>query len=272
MDERVRPLGVVTEGSFAAGLTVRLAPDCPTESLRVGSFVVLEGDNNRYFSLITDLRLRMTDAGLAANPPERRSSFLREVLAGSHTYATAEVRPDLMLENSGSLAGTAVPGPVRNIPMHFAEMRQARPEDFDLVFGSEGDTRFALGSPPAMDIRVPIDLRELVTRSNGIFGQSGTGKSVLTRLLLFGIMKSQVASVLLFDMHGEYARRPASAPELAGLIDLLGSTRIREFSLDPATGAGRDLRIGLNQIEPADIELLAGELNLTGTFGATTSQ
>ncbi|HEU5421997.1 MAG TPA: ATP-binding protein [Nitrolancea sp.] len=272
MDERARSLGVVTEGSFSAGLTVRLAPDSPTESLRVGSFVVLEGENNRYFSLITDLRLRMTDAGLAASPPERRSAFLRRVLSGSHTYATAEVRPDLMLENVHDLTDTARPGPVRNIPMHFAEMRLARPEDFDLVFGAESATRFALGSPPAMDIRVPIDLEEFVTRSNGIFGQSGTGKSVLTRLLLFGIMKSRTASVLLFDMHGEYARRPAGAPELAGLVDLLGSSRIREYSLDPAMTSGRDLRIGLNQIEPEDIELLAGELNLTGTFGATTHQ
>ncbi len=56
-------LGVVTEGSFTAGLTVRLNA-VSAEELQVGSFVVLEGDRNRYFSLVNDLQLRSTDPGV----------------------------------------------------------------------------------------------------------------------------------------------------------------------------------------------------------------
>ncbi len=263
-------LGVVTEGTFNAGLTVRLSTDCSTESLRVGSFVVLEGTRNRYFSLITDMRLRVTDAGLAASPPMDASAFVRRALANSHTYATVEVRPSLMLEEAGSLEGPTL-SPVRNIPMHFATLREATEVDFDLVFGEESKTRFALGTPPTMDIPIPIDLEELVKRSNGVFGQSGTGKSVLTRLLLFGIIKSDVASVLVFDMHGEYARHLPDEPQIQGLVDLFGSTRVVVYTLEKGRG-NRDLSFGLNQIEPDDIELLAEELNLTGTYGATTHQ
>ncbi len=263
-------LGVVTEGTFNAGLTVRLSTSCSTESLRVGSFVVLEGERNRYFSLITDMRLRVTDPGLSATPPMSASPFVQRALAGSHTYATVEVRPNLMLEDVHDTLG-AKPGPVRNIPMHFAVLREATEIDFDLVFGEESKTRFALGTPPTMDIRIPIDLEELVTRSNGVFGQSGTGKSVLTRLLLFGIIKSDVASVLVFDMHGEYAHHLPDEPNIHGLVDLFGSTRVVVYTLESGKG-NRDLSFGLNQIEPGDIELLAQELNLTGTFGATTHQ
>lgn len=263
-------LGVVTEGTFNAGLTVRLSNNCSTESLRVGSFVVLEGDRNRYFSLITDMRLRVIDAGLAATPPMDASMFVRKALAGSHTYATVEVRPSLMLEDAQN-ALSSQPGPVRNIPMHFAELRGADEIDFDLVFGEESKTRFALGTPPTMDIKIPVDMEEFVTRSNGIFGQSGTGKSVLTRLLLFGIIKSDVASVLVFDMHGEYAKHLQSEPKIQGLVDLFGSSRVAVYSLESGRG-DRDLNFGLNQFEPADIELLAAELNLTGTYGATTHQ
>ncbi len=263
-------LGVVTEGTFNAGLTVRLSAGCTTESLRVGSFVVLEGERNRYFSLITDMRLRVTDAGLAATPPFDSSDFVRKALANSHTYATVEVRPSLMLEDVEDVE-KAGPGPVRNIPMHFAVLREATEVDFDLVFGQESDTRFALGTPPTMDIKIPIDLKELVTRSNGVFGQSGTGKSVLTRLLLFGIIKSDVASVLVFDMHGEYAKQLPSEPKIQGMVDLFGSSRVIVYTLESGRGQ-RDLVFGLNQIEPEDIELLASELNLTGTYGATTHQ
>ncbi|HEX3721425.1 MAG TPA: ATP-binding protein [Nitrolancea sp.] len=263
-------LGVVTEGTFNAGLTVRLSTGCSTESLRVGSFVVLEGDRNRYFSLISDIRLRVTDNALAASPPASGSTFVRRALAGSNTYATVEVRPNLMLEEIGETTG-GKPAPVRNIPMHFAVLREATPIDFDLVFGEESTTRFALGTPPTMDIPIPIDLEELVKRSNGIFGQSGTGKSVLTRLLLFGIIKSDVASVLVFDMHGEYARHAPDEPDILGLVDLFGNSRVVVYSLEPGRG-NKDLQFGLSQIEPGDIELLAEELHLTGTYGATTHQ
>ncbi|HET9013962.1 MAG TPA: ATP-binding protein [Thermomicrobiaceae bacterium] len=271
MDNPVASLGVVTEGSFSAGLTVRLAPTCPTEQLRVGSFVVLESASARYFSLIMDMRLRVTDQALTADPPASRSAFVRRALAGAQTYATVEVRPHLMLENTDSMEGPG-PGPVRTIPMHFATLREANTVDFNLVFGAESKTRFALGTPPTMDIPIPIDLEELVTRSNGVFGQSGTGKSVLTRLLLFGIVKSDVASALIFDMHNEYARARIDEPGIAGLVDLFGESRVRVFSLDRSTGASRDFRVGLNQIEPEDVELLASELNLTPTFAATAHQ
>lgn len=271
MDEPAHTLGVVTEGSFTAGLTVRLAPDCPTESLRVGSFVVLEGRDHRYFSLITDMRLRVTDGAVTAHPPTGRSDFVRRALAGTHTYATVEVRPSLMLENSDDLHG-APPGPVRNIPMHFARLREANEIDFDLVFGEEAGERFALGTPLTMDIPIPIDLAEFVTRSNGIFGQSGTGKSVLTRLILFGLINTRVASTLIFDMHNEYARARPKEPNIVGLVDLFGESEVKVFTLDRATGGTRDVIIGLNQIEPEDIILLADELNLTPTFAATAHQ
>jgi len=35
-------LGVVTDGAFNAGLTVRLDPGCSTEDLSIGNFVIVE--------------------------------------------------------------------------------------------------------------------------------------------------------------------------------------------------------------------------------------
>ena len=74
-------------------------------------------------------------------------------------------------------------------------MRRAREEDFDVVFGREGGERFSVGQPIAMDeAKVTIDLGKLVERPSGIFGQTGTGKSVLTRLVLFGLIRADAAS------------------------------------------------------------------------------
>lgn len=263
-------LGVVTEGSFSAGLTVRLGASS-AEELQVGSFVVLEGQRNRYFSLVNDLQLRATDPGVIADPPVG-SPFLRNALQGIHTYSAAVVRPSLVVEDSGNIDGKPTPTAVRTIPGHFAVLRKARHEDFDLVFGAESDERFSLGSPIAMaDVPVPIDLKKLIERSNGIFGQTGTGKSVLTRLVLFGLIRSNLASSLIFDMHNEYADAQPSKPDVPGLRDLFDSTRVKVFSLGTKdTRSQNHLVIGMNEISPEDIELLSDELDLSDTFSATS--
>jgi len=268
-------LGVVTGGSFNDGLTVRLDAAQSTEAIQVGNFVVIEGEDNRYFSTIADLELRLTDPALAADPPPATSPFLRAALAGVHTYAVAQVKPSLMLADKDELIGGG-PKPVRTIPMHFAILREAGAVDFSNVFGEEDaeGTKFALGTPLTMDQPIPLDLKRLVERSNGVFGQSGTGKSVLTRLLLCGVIKAGLASALIFDMHSEYAwqKEGEGGAQLRGLRDLFGS-KIGVYSLDERDAARQPLdatfKIGMNQIEPGDIELLADELNLTATFAAT---
>ncbi len=262
-------LGVVTEGSFSAGLTVRLNGNY-AEDLQVGSFVVLEGTRERYFSLINDLQLRTTDPTVVADPPVE-SAFIRSALQGIHTFTAATVRPSLVVEDKDSVVGGA-PRAVRTIPSHFAQMRRAREEDFDVVFGHEGDERFSVGAPIAMDdVNVTIDLRKLVERPSGIFGQTGTGKSVLTRLILFGLIRSDIASALIFDMHDEYADARPDKQEIPGLRDLFGATEVKVYGLDrKAPRVDYHIQIGMNHIEPEDIELLRDELDLTDTFSATT--
>ncbi|MFW6074985.1 MAG: ATP-binding protein, partial [Chloroflexota bacterium] len=262
-------LGVITEGSFTGGLTVRLdSPD--VEELQVGSFVVLEGDRQLYFSLIHDLQLRVTDQGVVADPPAN-SPFIRNALHGVHTYAAATVRPSLEISQSDRESIDGAVRAVRTIPGHFSVLRRAQKTDFDTVFGAETDEQFALGSPIANDeIMIPINLPKLVERSNGIFGQTGTGKSVLARLILYGLIRSKLASTLIFDMHDEYATGDPNRPEIPGLRTFFGTSRIKVYSLDKRSG-GSDphITIGLNQIRPDDIALLAGELDLRDTFDAS---
>lgn len=268
-------LGVVTGGSFQEGLTIRLESSASTESLRVGDFVVVEGEQNLYFSMLSNMQLEVTNRGLAADPPPSGSAFLRQALAGIQTYATVEVKPSLVIRNIDKLTAERMPPePVRTIPMHFAQLRQATQLDVDAVFGQESPTRFALGVPLTMETPVCLDLERLVQRSTGIFGQSGTGKSVLTRLLLCGIIQSQAAGVLIFDMHGEYADGQEGenngSERIAGLREIFGSRVVTYAIDDPGRRADRTLQIGLDQIEPADIALLADELGLRDTFESTT--
>jgi DNA helicase HerA-like ATPase len=276
------PLGVVVDGTFNGGLIIRLNPGVSTEQLSIGNFVVVDGQRNRYFSLISDMHLKAADPRLLSDPPRQASPFVTRTLAGTSTYATVEVKPMLMLEKvdetdpDALLAQATGPQPVRTIPMHFAQLREATELDFATVFGQEGGSNFAMGTPLAMEIPICLKLDRFVERSNGIFGQSGTGKSFLARLVISGVIKTRVAVNLIFDMHDEYSfdKQTEDGHFVKGLKQIFGS-QVLIYTLDEEMGRRRGrnvdvtLKIGLNQIEEGDIVLLSEELNLRQTAEAT---
>ncbi len=260
-------LGVITSGSLVKGLAARLAGSESVEDMRVGKFVVVQGDRHEFFSMVTDVVLEATSQKILADPPNG-DPFIYEVLAGTSTYGAITLKPMLMLPRDTN-EGTQPP---KTVPRHFAPVLEADEADFKRVFGSESETHFEIGRPLDMDVPVCIDLRKLVERSNGIFGKSGTGKSFLTRLLLCGTIKSDVASNLIFDMHNEYGHEATSEGRtfVKGLRQLFGN-KVLVYSLDPASSRNRgvsidaEVLIGMDQIEVGDIELLKEELNLNPT-------
>ncbi len=259
-------LGTVVAGSLTEGLTVRLDAACLIEDLRVGQFVVIQGDRHQFFSMIGDVKLDSANRDVLADPPPDDDDFLRRVLGGTTTYGTFNVAPMLMVD---ALEGLR---PVRTVPRHFAPVYTADESDFAQVFGAEGGTKFQMGMPLDMDIPVCLDLGRLVERSNGVFGKSGTGKSFLTRLLLCGVIKTNAASTLIFDMHSEYGwdSRSEDGVFVKGLRQLFGH-QVLVYSLDPKSSRQRgvtidsEVVIGLDQIDVEDVMLLQDELNLTAT-------
>ena len=265
-------LGVVVAGSLSKGLTIRLDAGTSVEDLRVGQFVAVEGERHQFFSIIGDVRLDAANQEVLGDPPPDDDAFLRSVLGGTATFATFEAAPMLMLPQDPS----EHLGPVRTVPRHFAPVFTAGEEDFGRVFGAESPTRFQIGTPLDMDTAVCLDLPRFVERSNGVFGKSGTGKSFLTRLLLCGVIKGNVASSLIFDMHSEYGHETHSEDGVfvKGLRQLFGAD-VLVYTLDPHASNGRGVAhdsqivVGLDQIEVEDVLLLQEELNLTPTAAET---
>ena len=183
-------LGVITRGSLAEGLEMKLDPRRNVEDLKAGKFVVIEGDKNDFFSMVTDMRLDAANLDVLLHPPERSDELLRDVLVGSSTYNIVALRPMLMMPR-GSRGSTEMddgPRPVKAIPSHFSIVLEAEEEDVARIFGSEEDGQrkyFSIGSPLDMETPVCVDVLRFAERSNGIFGKTGTGKSFLTRLVLW---------------------------------------------------------------------------------------
>ena len=261
-------LGMVVAGSLSKGLDVKLDRTADIESTAVGRYVVVEGHARRFFSMITDVSLDATDPRIAKSPPDISDDFMREVMLGTSTFGLLHVSPMLMLEE-----GATEPKPVKTVPGHFARVVEATPEDVNVIFGDERQPGFFhVGEPLDMEgIRIYINLKRFVERSSGVFGKSGTGKTFLTRMLLAGIVKEDVAVNLIFDMHNEYGWKiqDESKSEVKGLRQLFPSGKVAVVTLDPESSQRRGSRvdftvtIGYDQLEPEDVEMLQGLMGLS---------
>ena len=273
---RGEAIGVITKGSLVEGLEMKLDSAQNVEDMKAGKFVVIEGDKNDFFSMVTDMRLDAKNQEVLLHPPGREDDILRKVLAGTSTYNIVSLRPMLMMPK-GAVDDDG-PRPVQAIPSHFSEVQEAMEHDVAKIFGKEGDPEgryFSIGNPLDMDTQVCLDMIRFAERSNGIFGKTGTGKSFLTRLALCGLIHYDKAVNLIFDMHNEYGFKAmkengSSSTFVKGLKQLFGE-RVAIFSLDPQSTRARGVQadhevyISYDQITVEDIAPLQDELRLNPT-------
>ena len=264
-------LGMVVSGSLTEGMVVRLDADRSIEEIKVGTFVNIQGQHMRFFGVVTDAALASMDPSMPTQPPDVSDPFIAQVVSGTAAYGTITVEPMLTIGGMDSIAGLDGPQPARTVPPHFSRVGTATDTDIRTVFGEEDDRHFWIGSPLDMETRLFLNIEEMVKRSNGVFGKSGTGKTFLTRLLLAGILQKDAASNLVFDMHNEYGWQGTSegaSSTVKGLKQLFPS-KVAVFSLDEQSSRTRGInpdyvvRIGLEEIEPEDVQMLRESLNLS---------
>jgi len=285
-------IGYLVGGGLRENLKVRLV--VPSHQVQEGSFIVIESGDWQFYGLVTDLQLGATDPRFADEQSEARLPInLAALLHGQTLYTNLEVLPALMLERGPEVGSPEYaqwresidlglkpepsPIPVKTIPPHHALARLAEPGDVAEIFGKvEKVGNFIIGYTREQDHPVCINLEKFVQRSAGIFGATGTGKSFLARILLAGLIKFNRASVLVFDMHNEYAYDDTASdtglrviglqskfPQSIRVVGLGKGAKIRDKMPD------FNLEISMSDIQPEDVELLSRELNLKETTPTT---
>jgi len=266
-----RILGAIITGSLTDGLVMRVQHQVPLEVLKTGKFVSIVSAPYKFFSLITDLRLEVSHPDILLFPPTPQEQLLKQALALKDIYATATLRPMVMLDEQQRVL------PVKTVPSHFATVFDTDEEDITHIFGDSADPSgryFHIGSPLDMQAKLCLDLERLTERSNGIFGKTGTGKTFLTRLVLAGLIKNNKAACVIFDMHSEYglqARKEGNNEAFVKGLKTLFPDKVAIFSLDPVStqrrGGSPDMAITLTyqSVSVEDIVSLQEELNLHAT-------
>ncbi|NLL90563.1 MAG: hypothetical protein GX226_05635, partial [Dehalococcoidales bacterium] len=160
MSDKDKRMGIVVSGSSNKGVEVRLDSSTSVEDMVVGRYVTIEGQKRRFFGMITEVVLGVTDLNLTQTPPDTNDPFIAEVLSGTSTYGSLQVMPYLTI--GGDVASVVEgPQPVKTVPSHYSAVNLAEDRDIELVFGKEDKERFWIGNPLDMETKLCINLPEL---------------------------------------------------------------------------------------------------------------
>ena len=262
-------IGVVIDGSLRKGVEVRLDPAVSVEAIKEGTYVTIRGDSHWFFGMVTDVTLHSADPMIGQTIPDVSNALIRQVVANTVTYGTLSVLPKITMPPV--LGSEDSPQPAKIVPVHFSKTYRASERDVEIVFGKEDRSHFYIGNPLDMETKVCLNVEELVKRSVGIFGKSGTGKTFLTRLLLVGMLQRDISSSLIFDMHNEYgwAGQDRDRDRQVGGLKQLFNSKVSIFTLDPESSIRRDssydfeVQVGFDEIEPEDVAQLQQTLGLS---------
>lgn len=264
-DSTPRDIGVVVGGALTKGLEIRLDPGAAAQ---LGQYVMAPLDlGSHVVGMVTDIVLRSAESGPTAWPPssagDAASALLAEVLQDTGVYT--QVEASLYLEVTDGPGETSR---ARRLPRHFARVSLADQDAIDRAFSTDGRPSIPLGTPLGMEgVDVVVEFEKLFERSAGIFGKSGTGKSVLALQLLDALVtRSSGAATnkdrtvaLVFDMHNDYGweMKFQGGQRTLRSLKWRHSSAVTLYALDDTIlNADSSVVIGTRDIEPEDLEVL----------------
>ncbi|MFX1534330.1 MAG: ATP-binding protein [Promethearchaeota archaeon] len=265
-------IGSITAASLSGGFKMRFIGEASPESLRLGQYLVIQGEVFRFLCMISDISLSASQdqlTNLLVSQGFRGDQEVKSVLPtlkGRSLFVETDLQPLKMIEQK-SKTDTKILDP-KTIPPHLSEVRKAYETDVADVFGKiDGENLWPLGQPIGMDFTIPINVEKLLARSSGIFAISGAGKSFLAKVLIGAVISSKQGSVFVFDMHDEYGnyaideRKGTKTPGIKALFP----DRTTLFTLDPSTFEKYDavLVIGTEDITINDLLALSNQIGFT---------
>ena len=81
-NDRPQKIGVITHGSLNQGVEMKLDAAESIEDVVAGTFVVIQGDQYDFFSLITDVSIDAANENILLNPPSKDDDLLLRVMQG----------------------------------------------------------------------------------------------------------------------------------------------------------------------------------------------
>jgi hypothetical protein len=250
-------IGEIVAASVLDGLTAKLQLNNP-EELRIAYPVIVEGARYDFYCLVEDVVNEESDiadqlagssiADVVVPRPETHEGY-----GGPIFYSKAKLRMIQLIDRE-----TRKLGEPQTIPPYFSEVRHATRNDVERIYEPTAKSA-PLGTITGVEpFYVHLDFDKLVEKPFAIFGRTGTGKSILNKLVCAAILAKEAGNVLIFDMHGEYGVY-SQTDETEGLKYFFPG-KVEIFSLDPKNTEAKPFVLDAGQITPEDLVIAFQDL------------
>lgn len=272
-------IGFVVGGAFSKGTLVQLQ-NRVHEEIEVGYCLVAESGRGSYLMIVNDIIADSPETAITVNMA-RKPTFTKHLL--SDILLTSKLNCIPIACASGDKVDEAL-----TIPDYLSKCKLLTEDAAEAFYGKiDWQKRYPLGTIRPSEYNVPLDVSVMVQNSFGIFGKSGTGKSVLGNLLSAYILLYSKNSVsagddipttqLIFDMHSEYGlklKTPSQtilAPGVAQCfpeefkVYCVDHELVGEIEKEFRKGAlAKEFKIKKEKIEVEDIIALSELLKISG--------
>lgn len=196
-------------------MTVHLASDAGPMPLLIGqpgTFVNIALPAGRLLCMVTSVEMREAKATASElRQVDSDGAFILD--RASRGLATIAVGT---MDSAGKFERGSDVLPTVNAPV-FA----VAPELIDKVYSSYAEGDFAIGRLSLVpNQQAKINLDAFLTRHAAILGQTGGGKSWTVASLIQKMCAFQQATIVLFDLHGEYAAAFGASADVISATDL----------------------------------------------------
>ena len=250
-------IGEIVAGSVLDGLIAKLQLGNP-EELKIAYPVIVEGARYDFYCLVEDVLNEESDiadqlAGSAISDVIVPRPETHEGYGGPIFYSKAKLRMIQLIDRD-----TRALSEPQTIPPYFSECRHATREDVERIY-QPTEKSAPLGTITGVEpFYVHLDFDKLVEKPFAIFGRTGTGKSILNKLVCTAILSKDAGSVLIFDMHAEYG--VFSKTDGTEGLKYFFPGKVEVFSLDPKNTEARPFVLDAHQITPNDLVIAFQDL------------
>ncbi len=251
-------IGEIVAASVIDGLVAKLELGNP-EELRIAYPVIVKGARYDFYCLVEDVLNEPSDiadqlAGSTISDVIVPRPETHEGYGGPIFYSKAKLRMIQIIDRD--TGGLSEP---QTIPPYFAECRHATKQDVERIYEPTAKSA-PLGTITGVEpFYVHVDMEKLVEKPFAIFGRTGTGKSILNKLVCTAILSKDAGSVLVFDMHAEYG--VYSKTDGTEGLKYYFPSKVEIFSLDPKNREAKPFVLDAAQITPEDIVIAFQDLS-----------
>lgn len=272
-------IGFVVGGSYSRGILVQLQ-NIVHEEVEVGYGLVAESERGKYLMIVNDVIADSPDTAVSVNM-SRKPLFTKRLLSDILLTSKLNCVPVACALNGRIDESLTVPD-------YLSKCRLLTEDTAETFYGKiDWQKSYPLGTVKPSEYNIPLDVSVMVQNSFGIFGKSGTGKSVLGNLLAAYILLYSKNSILngddipttqlIFDMHSEYGlklKTPTQAILAPGVaqcfpeefkVYCVDHELVEEIEKEFKRGTlAREFKIRKDKIEVEDIIALSELLKMSG--------